>query len=366
MEAKSILSKLIPYKQGKQTKEIQEEFGLNRIVKLASNENPYGYSDQVKKTLLQALPDFNIYPDGYTAELRTVLAQKLEVEESRLVFGSGTEEIIQMLCRTYLVPGSNVVTPAPTFGQYKHYSLIEGAEVKEIEVTADGYHDLDKMLDAIDEKTRIVWLCSPNNPIGTVIPKESFEAFINRCPKHVLVAFDEAYFEYVDPKANIDVLSFLENHNNLIVMRTFSKAYGLAGLRIGYGIANRTIIEKVNVVRGPFNTTSIAQQAALVALTDQTFIKDTYEKNKAVKATFEKFLKNIGWKYFHSETNFILVETPISGLDVFQYLLERGFIVRPGELLGMPNTIRVSLGTEEDMKELQHVLLELHNEAIEK
>lgn len=366
MEAKPVLSQLTPYKQGKQMKEIQQEFGLERIVKLASNENPYGYSNQVKEALLQGLPDFNIYPDGYTAELRSALANKLEVAESQLVFGSGTEEIIQMLCRTYLAPGSNVVTATPTFGQYKHYSLIEGAEVKEIEVTADGYHALDKMLEAIDEKTRIIWLCSPNNPIGTVIPKEAFEAFLNNCPKHVLIAFDEAYFEYVDPEANIDVLSYIKSHNNLIVMRTFSKAYGLAGLRIGYGIANHMIIDKLNVVRGPFNTTSIAQQAALVALSDDVFITNSYEKNKTVKASFKNFLNQIGWKYFHSETNFLLVETPISGIDVFQYLLERGFIVRPGELLGIPKTIRVSLGTGEDMEDLQRVLLEFHNEAIVK
>ncbi|WP_339227978.1 histidinol-phosphate transaminase [Oceanobacillus sp. FSL K6-2867] len=366
MEAKQILSQLTPYKQGKQTKEIQEEFGLDRIVKLASNENPYGYSAQVKQVLLQGLPEFNVYPDGYTADLRSALASKLEVEESQLVFGSGTEEIIQMLCRTYLVPGSNVVAATPTFGQYKHYSLIEGAEVNEVPVDADGYHDLNKMLDAIDENTRIVWLCSPNNPMGTVIPKESFKAFLNNCPKHVLIAFDEAYFEYVEPEANIDVLSYLNSHNNLIVMRTFSKAYGLAGLRIGYGIADEAIIEKLNVVRGPFNTTSIAQQAALIALSDQTFIADSYNKNKAVKESFKKFLDQIGWKYFHTETNFILAETPISGTEVFQYLLERGFIVRPGELLGIPNTIRISLGTDEDMNELKRVLLAFHNEAIVK
>ncbi|WP_067725476.1 histidinol-phosphate transaminase [Oceanobacillus damuensis] len=362
MEGKPILNQLSPYKQGKQTKEIQEEFGLNHIVKLASNENPYGYSEQVKDVLSDGLPEFNIYPDGYTGEVRMALSDKLNIQPNQLIFGSGTEEVIQLLCRSFLQPGSNVVMAAPTFPQYKHYALIEGATVREIPTDEHGYHDLDRMLEAIDESTKIVWLCSPNNPTGAVIPKDDFLSFMSKCPKHVLVAFDEAYYEYMDKEADPDALSHMDNYENLITMRTFSKAYGLAGLRIGYGISSSDIITTLDKVRGPFNTTSIAQKAAVIALGDQAFIENTYEKNKTVKASFETFLDRIKWPYYDSETNFLLVSTPVSGMEVFQYLIENGFIVRPGELLGIPNTVRISLGTEEDMKELQQLLLKFHEE----
>lgn len=363
MEAKAILNQLSPYKQGKQTEEIQKEFGLDRIIKLASNENPYGYSNQVKQVLLNDFPDFNIYPDGYSAKLRETLTTMLKVNENQFVFSSGVEELIQLLCRAYLVNGSNIVMASPTFTQYKHYALIEGATVKEIPTTTDGYHDLDGMLNAIDENTKIVWLCSPNNPTGTIIAKQDFEIFMEKCPKNVLVAFDEAYFEFMNHALDVNALSYVNRYNNLIIMRTFSKAYGLAGLRIGYGIANSGIITTLDVVRGPFNTTSIAQKAAITALEDQVFIGDTYEKNRAVRISFEQFLDQIGWGYFDSETNFLLVRTPISGMEVYHYLVEHGFIVRPGELLGMPNTVRITIGTQADMKKLQESLLQLHRDT---
>ncbi|WP_249871864.1 histidinol-phosphate transaminase [Oceanobacillus saliphilus] len=362
MEGKPILNQLSPYKQGKQTKEIQEEFGLSHIVKLASNENPYGYSKMVKERLSKELPEFNIYPDGYTGELRNALTDKLNVKENELIFGSGTEEIIQLICRSYLQPGLNVVVAAPTFPQYKHYALIEGASVKEIPTDTNGYHDMDRMLEAVDENTKIVWLCSPNNPTGSVIPKEDLHTFMSKCPDHVLVVYDEAYYEYMDKELDVHALSYINKFDNLITMRTFSKAYGLAGLRIGYGVANSNIITTLDKVRGPFNTTSIAQKAAITALEDQAFIKHTYVTNKHVKASFETFLDDIGWKYYDSQTNFLLIVTPTSGTEVFQYLLENGFIVRPGELLGIPGTVRITIGTEDDMKQLQKLLFMFHKE----
>ncbi|WP_010650659.1 histidinol-phosphate transaminase [Oceanobacillus massiliensis] len=364
MEGKPVLTQLSPYKQGKQTKEIQEEYGLDHIVKLASNENPYGYSEKVRQNLIDGLPEFNIYPDGYTGKLRESLSLRLNFNQNQFIFGSGTEEIIQMLCRSFLVAGSNVIMAAPTFPQYKHYALIEGAAVKEIPTNKHGYHDLERMLAAIDEKTKIVWLCSPNNPTGTVISDKDFESFMNKCPKHVVVAFDEAYYEFMDREADVNALSYINRFHNLIVMRTFSKAYGLAGLRIGYGIANEQIVTTLDKVRGPFNTTSIAQFAAVAALEDQSFIEHTYDKNKKVKAAFETFLDTIGWEYYDSETNFLLVHTPVSGMEMYQYLVENGFIIRPGELLGIPGTIRVSIGTEQEMEELQRLLLQFYQDRM--
>ncbi|HLS08279.1 histidinol-phosphate transaminase [Lentibacillus sp.] len=364
MKSKHILNKMTPYQPGKQIEEVKREYGLDRIVKLASNENPFGYSGKVADYLSSHKPALNIYPDGYTTELRRALANKLGVSENQLIFGNGTDEIVQMIGRAYLYPGANTVMAMPTFPQYKHNALVEGAEVKEVP-TINGYHDLDGMLAAIDDKTNVIWLCSPNNPTGCLIPRDDLYRFIEKCPSDVLIVLDEAYFEYADKKLQPEILSYLEQYKNLVVLRTFSKAYGLAGLRIGYGITNPELIPGLDVVRGPFNTSSFAQQAALVALEDDEFIEDTVSRNNAIKKSFGQFLDSIGWHYFDSQTNFMLVSTPISGDRVFQYLQENGFIVRPGEGLGVSKTIRVTIGNETDMQDLQEVLYQLHTKINE-
>ncbi|GAA0439839.1 MAG: histidinol-phosphate transaminase [Bacillota bacterium] len=361
MKGKAALELLEPYQQGKQIQDIKDQYGIDRIVKLSSNENPYGYSSKIDAFLLEHRLGFDMYPDGYTAELRTALALKLKVEESEIVFGSGSEEIVQMICRAFLYPGVNTVMPKPTFPQYKHNAVIEGAEIKEIP-TKGGYLDLASILAAVDDDTQVVWLCSPNNPTGNAMAKQDFYDFITRCPEHVLVVLDEAYYEYLDPVRDLESIKQLPNFKNLIILRTFSKAYGLAGLRIGYGLAAEQIITKLNVVRGPFNTTSIAQKLALIAWKDGEFLNQTISNNNRVKRSFQYFLDQIGWEYYPSETNFLLVCTPKSGIDLFEYLIKHGFIVRPGELLGIPNTIRLTLGLEKDMEQLQQLLLTYNNE----
>ncbi|MBM7598363.1 histidinol-phosphate aminotransferase [Virgibacillus halotolerans] len=361
MNNKSILNELSPYKPGKQVKEIKEMYGLNQIVKLASNENPYGFSENVKDYVLNSMHEFNIYPDGYTSELRTAVAAKLKINEKQLVFGNGSDEIVQIICRAYIYPGVNTVMATPTFPQYKQNALIEGAQIKEIP-TIDGYHDLEGMLTAIDENTNVVWLCSPNNPTGSIIEKETLHSFLDRCPKNVLVVLDEAYYEYMESDLDAKMIEQLSAYPNLVILRTFSKAYGLAGLRVGYAVASEQLITKLDVARGPFNTSTLAQNAALIALEDDQFIQSSRAKNNDVKQAFQQFLTSIGWHYYDSQTNFLLVSTPISGEAVFQYLIENGFIVRPGELLGCPNTIRITLGHESDMKQIQDLLYQLDQE----
>lgn len=364
MKSKHILTEMTPYQPGKQTEEVKREYGLNRIVKLASNENPFGYSKKVDDYLSEQKPALNIYPDGYTSELRHALANKLGVSEKQLIFGNGTDEVVQLIGRAYLYPGANAVMATPTFPQYKHNALVEGADVKEV-ATRNGYHDLSGMLDAIDDSTNVVWLCSPNNPTGCLIPNDDFYDFMEKCPSDVLVVVDQAYLEYADRVLSPDRLSDLDQYKNLVILRTFSKAYGLAGVRIGYGIANEELIPGLDVVRGPFNTSSIAQKAALLALEDDAFIEDTFSRNRSNKQSFEQFLDSIGWHYYDSQTNFLLVSTPISGEKVFHYLQENGFIVRPGEGLGSPKTVRVTIGNETDMEDLQEVLYKLHQKVNE-
>lgn len=356
MKQKEILSHLNAYQQGKQIDEIKEELQLKKLVKLSSNENIYGYSPEVKNVLQTNLPDFNIYPDGHTGEIRTALADFYHVKEDRLIFGAGSEEIIQIICRAFVFNGRNTVMAANSFPQYKHNTLVEGGIAKEIPVLENGHHDLDSMLAAIDDDTSVVWICAPDNPTGTISSNEALFAFLKACPSDVLVVLDEAYLEFVEEKSRLDTFTYLSDYPNLISLRTFSKAYGLAGLRIGYGIGNTDLIHHLNVVRGPFNTTSIAQLAAVHALEDQQFIKDVADANQQVKADFYQFLDSIDFSYIPSQGNFILIDTPISGLDTFDFLIKNGFIVRPGELLGYPNTVRITIGNAEDMKELQDVL----------
>lgn len=349
------------YKQGMQIAEVEKKYQLDKIVKLASNENPYGFSLEVKKYLETATHDYALYPDGYAYDLRVKLANKLKVEEDQLVFGSGSDEIITFICRALLHQGTNTVMATPTFPQYRHHALIEGANVKEVP-TINGRHDLQGMLEAIDQQTKVVWLCTPDNPSGEIIHQADFKQFMEQCPEDVLVVLDEAYIEFVDASLRFDLHEMLNTYPNIVVLRTLSKIYGLAGLRVGYAIANEPIANILNIVRGPFNTTSLTQRVAIVALDDDEFIKEAKFKNDAVRQQFESFLDTLGWIYNESHTNFLLVHTPIDADEVALYLLKHGFIVRSGSLLGYPNTIRVTIGVEEDMEELYAVMKKLQDE----
>lgn len=362
MIGKPILNKLSAYKQGMQIKDVQEKYNLDKIVKLASNENPYGYSKKVSEQLSKVDEDFFWYPDGYAADLRTAVAKKYDLALDQLVFGSGSDEVITFICRAFLSEGTNTVMASPTFPQYRHHSLIEGARVKEIPTLSSGEHDLEKMAEAIDDQTKVVWLCTPDNPTGNVIPYQSFTKFMKSCPQDVVVVLDEAYYEYVDPSLRYPFKETLEQYPNIIMLRTFSKIYGLAGLRVGFGIASEEIAHKLNVVRGPFNTTSYSQRIAEIALRDDSFVEQTRKKNKRVRQSFEQFLNSIHWDYYESHTNFLLVKTPVDADEVAEYLLGHGFIVRSGTFLGYPDTIRITIGTEEDMLQLQQVLSKFKQE----
>lgn len=364
MLGKRILNELSAYKQGMQISEVKRNYNLNKIIKLASNENPYGYSDKVKESLNGTEQAFDLYPDGYALDLRTKLANKLVVDPDQIVFGAGSDEIITFICRAYLSEGTNTVMATPTFSQYRHHSLIEGAEVREIP-TVNGKHDLSAMAEAIDKQTKVVWLCSPDNPTGELIQQEALELFMEDCPNDVVVVLDEAYFEYVPYSFQLNLHESLEKYPNLVILRTFSKIYGLAGLRVGYGITSEQIADKLNIVRGPFNTSSLAQKAVQVALEDDNFIATTKKRNLEVKNEFKSFLDELGWGYYESFTNFLLVKTPIDADKTSHYLLKHGFIVRSGNLLGYPQTVRITIGTEEDMRDLQVVLKQFQKDIDE-
>ncbi|KYD28435.1 MULTISPECIES: histidinol-phosphate transaminase [Geobacillus] len=362
MQVKESLRGLSPYQPGKSIEEVKREYGLSEIIKLASNENPYGSSPAVKAAIAARLDHLAFYPDGYARTLREKVAKHLGVKETQLLFGNGSDEVVQIVCRAFLEPGANTVMATPTFPQYRHNAVIERADVREVPLV-DGRHDLEAMLNAIDGNTRIVWICNPNNPTGTYVNETELRAFLDRVPPHVLVVLDEAYYEYVTAADYPQTVPLLNEYEQLLIMRTFSKAYGLAALRVGYGIANESLIRAIEPAREPFNTSTIAQAAAVAALDDQAFIRVCVERNRAELERYYRFCEENGLKYYPSQTNFLFMEVGVDGDEVFRYLLERGVIVRSGRALGLPNGVRITVGTKEQNDRVFTLLSEMLGKA---
>ncbi|HJV44551.1 MAG TPA: histidinol-phosphate transaminase [Bacillota bacterium] len=346
MIPKSQIVDLPVYQPGKPIEEVKKELGLDRIIKLASNENPFGCSSKVREAIVGELDQLALYPDGASVDLREELAKFLGVKVDQLITGNGSDELLMLTARAYLQPGTNTVMATPTFSVYKTTSIIEGAGVTEVPLK-NGVHDLEGMLAQINEQTRIVWVCNPNNPSGTINSEEEILSFVKQVPSNVLIVLDEAYYEYVTDESYPESLHLIKEYPNILVLRTFSKIYGLAGLRIGYGIADAAVIDKLNRVREPFNTNKLAQRGAIAALKDQEFVKKCREVNAAGREQLYKAFTEMGLDYYPSQGNFILVQTGRKGNEIFQALLRKGVIVRSGGALGFPNAIRVTVGSKE-------------------
>ncbi|MGM7701674.1 histidinol-phosphate transaminase [Pseudalkalibacillus sp. Hm43] len=348
MKAKDQVLSLKAYKPGKPIEEVKRELGLTTVTKLASNENPFGCAPAVKEAVMDELDRVSIYPDGYAADIRMKLAQHLQVKPEQILFGNGSDEVIEMFCRTYLTPETNTIMATPTFPQYKHNSVIEGAEIIEVPLMENGKHDLEKMLHAIDENTRIIWLCTPNNPTGSYITDEELITFMKKVPDHIIVAVDEAYKEYVVADDYPDTIALQRQYPNLVVTRTFSKAFGLASLRIGYGIAHEDLMKVVDPVREPFNTSRVSQRAAITALEHLEFIESCRRKNREGMVLYEAFCAKYHLYYYPSQANFILIDfKTLQGDEVFDFLLRKGYIVRSGNALGFPTCVRITVGSKE-------------------
>ncbi|MBO1513852.1 histidinol-phosphate transaminase [Metabacillus bambusae] len=357
MQIKEQLLSLKPYQPGKPIEEVKKEFNLTKVVKLASNENPYGCSEKAKQAILDELDQLAIYPDGYSALLRTQVAKHVGVNEDELLFGNGSDEVVQIICRALLSPQKNTVMATPTFPQYKHNAVIEGAGIREVPLV-DGDHDLDAMLTQIDENTTVLWVCTPNNPTGTYVKKQELLDFLSKVPKHVLVVVDEAYYEYVVAEDYPQTVPLLNDYPNLMILRTFSKAYGLAALRVGYGIANADLIRKIEPAREPFNTSRVAQAAAIAALEDPAFVSECSDKNKQGLQQFYQFCEDLKLDFYPSEGNFILIDFKRDSDEVFNALLKKGYIVRSGNALGFPTHLRITVGTEQQNAEIIEILKE--------
>lgn len=364
MQPKERIMHLPVYQPGKPIEEVKRELGLTEVIKLASNENPYGCSPKVKEAIIANLDQTHIYPDGASVLLTNAVAKHYGVEPNQIVFGAGSDEVILMICRAFLLPGDETVMADQTFPIYKHNAEVEGATVIEIPLV-NGTHDLEGMLAAVTDKTKIVWICNPNNPTSTMVTAEDVERFLERIPSHVMVALDEAYAEFVTDERYPDSMALLKRYPNVVSLRTFSKAYGLANLRIGFAIGRPEVIRSINQVREPFNTTGYAQAAALAALEDQEFIRHCRESNAAglnyLKAEFEK----LGLESFPAHANFVLVDCKRDAKVMYEELLKKGIIVRGGHTasIGHPTGLRVTVGTDEENRKFIQALSEVLKET---
>ena len=339
------VQKLSPYVPGKPVDELARELDLDpaSIVKLASNENPLGPSAKALEAIRSELAELTRYPDGNGFELKSRLAARCGVQISQVTLGNGSNDILDLVARAYLAPGLNAVFSQYAFAVYPISTQAVGAQGKVVPAKDHG-HDLEAMLAAIDANTRVVFIANPNNPTGTWFGPAALERFLARVPQNVLVVLDEAYIEYAEGDELPDGLKYLARYDNLLVSRTFSKAYGLAALRVGYALSSAQIADVLNRVRQPFNVNSLALAAACAALDDADYLAQSRQLNDAGMAQLEAGLRELGLSWIPSKGNFIAVDFGRDTAAINQALLHEGVIVRPVAGYGMPNFLRVSIG----------------------
>lgn len=345
--ARPEIFKLKPYIPGKPAEEVQRELGLTDIVKMASNENPLGPSPLASAAVREALNSLHIYPDSNCYYLREKLAQVLGIEEKGILIGNGSDEILRLIAETFIGPDDEVILAHPTFVEYEFTALVMGADCVEVPLK-DYRHDLVAMRDAVSNRTKIIYICNPNNPTGTIVTRQEVESFLDSLPENVIVVMDEAYGEYNESADFPNSLKYVQEGRNVIVLRTFSKIYGLAALRVGYGLTCPTIASLIERVREPFNVNLLAQKAAAAALEDTRHAAASRANNKAGKEFLCQALDEMGLEWIPSQANFLLVDTGRDGRWVFENLLKTGVIVRSGDAYGYPNHIRVTIGLPRD------------------
>lgn len=350
---------LVRYMPGKPIEETAREIGMDAddIIKLASNENPLGPSPKAVEAMGKALAKAHIYPDGAAFELCSRLGAEHNVTWEQIVVGNGSSEIIELLCHCFLNSETEMIVSQYAFSMYKVMATLFGAIYTEIPAKNYG-HDLDAMAAAVNERTRLIFVTNPNNPTGTIVSKAEVDAFMAKIPDHVIVVFDEAYVEYLDPALDIDALSYVHAGRNVCVLRTFSKLQGLAGLRIGYGIAKPDLVDLLHKARAPFNVNYLAQIAALAAVDDKAHLEHSRTVNRAGLTFFAREFDRMGLTYIPGYGNFILVRTGHAA-RVFAEMLNRGVIVRANPSAGLNDWIRITIGDETHNRRCLDVLTEV-------
>lgn len=349
---------LTPYQPGKPVEELERELGISGIVKLASNENPLGPGPRARAAVAAGIGELGRYPDGGGYVLKQALAGRLGIAAEQITLGNGSNEILELVARTFVSPAHDVVFAQHAFAVYPLVTQAVGARAVEVPAQRWG-HDLQAMARAVGGDTRLVFIANPNNPTGTWLSRPALEAFLERMPATVIVVVDEAYFEYVEAPDYPNALEWVSRYPNLLVTRTFSKIHGLAGLRIGYGVASAALTELLNRVRQPFNVNSLAQLGALAALEDSDHLEASRELNRNGLAQLETGLRRLGLEFIPSVANFITVHMGRSAGPIYQALLRRGVIVRPVANYGLPQHLRITVGLEAENARLLQALGEV-------
>ena len=347
--APDYVRRIAPYVPGKPIEELAREYRLpeGSIVKLASNENPRGPSPKVRQAIADAVSEVTRYPDGSGFALKEALAARYAVTMEQIVLGNGSNDVLELVTQAFLRPGDRTVYSQHAFAVYPLATQARGA--LGVVVPARDYgHDLDAMRAAITAETRIVFVANPNNPTGTWLPAAALKAFLAAVPREVLVVLDEAYDEYLEPAQRSRSASWIAEHPNLVVSRTFSKAYGLAGLRVGFGLMDAAVADLLNRVRQPFNVNSVAQAAALAALADAAYVAESAALNRSGMAELARALDAMGVGYVPSHGNFLLVHVGAAAGAAYEQLLRQGVIVRPVGGYGLPEHLRVTVGLPEE------------------
>ncbi|CRV24928.1 histidinol-phosphate transaminase [Staphylococcus saprophyticus] len=345
---KKQIEQLSAYEPGLSPRALKESYGIKgELHKLASNENLYGPSPKVKEAIQAHLDELQYYPETGSPLIKEAISKHLNIDPARILFGAGLDEVILMISRAVLTPGDKIVTSEMTFGQYYHNAIVESANVVQVPLQ-NGEFDLDGILSEIDNDTKLVWLCNPNNPTGRYFTHDALRNFLERVPSHIPVIVDEAYVEFATAKDFPDTLALQQEFENAFLLRTFSKAYGLAGMRIGYVIAAKEAIEKYNIIRPPFNVGRLSEYAALAALEDQEYLASIRERNAEER---EKFFELSQSDHFYpSQTNFVFVKTD-KPHELYEALLNVGCITRE-----FPNGVRITIGFPEQNAKMREVL----------
>jgi histidinol-phosphate aminotransferase len=351
------LTAIKAYVPGKPIEELERELGVKNATKIASNENPLGPSPKVIEALQKQLTNVSRYPDGSAHNLIQALAKQLGVNANQVMLGHGSNELLILLSQMVLNPGDEVIFADQSFVVYPLAAqLFEGST--EVIPLKDFTHDMAAFSNALTPKTKLVFICNPNNPTGTFVPLLAIEAFLKVCPPNVLVVLDEAYYEYVEEKTYLGSLKLIQDYPNLVVLRTFSKVYGLAGLRVGYGVGHPDLVSVFQKTRQPFNVNALALTAAEVALSDNDYLKKVLELNKAMRQKISEGLTRLGLKPVPSQTNFVYFKVP-HAQDLYQQLLLKGVIVRP---IG-PDALRVTTGTVEETEKFLTAFEQVYSKA---
>ncbi|MGX3020581.1 histidinol-phosphate transaminase [Ursidibacter sp. B-7004-1] len=351
---------LSPYQAGKPIEELERELGISNIIKLASNENPFGFPESAKQAIQAQLADLTRYPDANGYYLKEVIAKKFGVALNQITLGNGSNDLLELIAHTFATEQDEII-----FSQYAFivYPLVSQAiNAKSIVISAKDYgHDLDAFIAAITPKTKLIYVANPNNPTGTFLTHQQIAEFLAKVPENVIVVLDEAYTEFTHPDERVDSFKLLQQHSNLVICRTLSKAYGLAGLRIGYAVSNNEIADLFNRVRQPFNCNSLALAAAIAVMQDDAFVTQVAENNRIEMARYEQFFQQNGLEYIRSKGNFITVDLKQPAAPIYEKLLHQGVIVRPIAGYGMPNHLRISIGLPEENDRFFNALLNVLN-----